>query len=116
MVTEKHLNNIEEASDVLFESIQRAIAVTEAIHELGQMDDRADLDLFIDPAQLKKPENVGQYMVIHDIVRTHNTLTELMYVLKGELEKIDNVSDILNKTLTDIAHLKLTVTENGETS
>ena len=36
MVTEKHLNDIEEASDVLFESIQRAIAVREAIHELGQ--------------------------------------------------------------------------------
>ena len=116
MVTEKHLNDIEEASDVLFESIQRAIAVREAIHELGQMDDRTDYDLFIDPAQFKKPENVGQYMVIHDIVRTHNTLTELMYVLKDELEKIDNASDIINKTLTDIAHLELTATDNGEAS
>lgn len=55
MVTEKHLNDIEEASDILFESTQRAIAVREAIHELGQMDDRTDYDLFIDPAQLKSP-------------------------------------------------------------
>lgn len=116
MVNEKHLNDMEEASNILFDSIHKAIAVTEAIHELGQMDDRADLDLFIDPAQLKKPENVGQYMVIHGIVRTHNTLTELMWVLQDELKKIDNASNSINKTLTNIAHLKLTATDNGEAS
>lgn len=116
MVNEKHLNDMEEASNILFDSIHKAIAVTEAIHELGQMDDRADYDLFTDPAQLKKPENWEKYSVIHDIVRTHNTLIDLMWVLHDELKKIDNASDIINKTLTNIAHLKLTATDNGEAS
>ena len=116
MVNEKHLNDMEEASNILFGSIHKAIAVTEAIHELGQMDDLADYDLFTDPEQLKKPENWGKYSIIHDIVRTHNTLTELMGVLQDELKKIDNASDIINKTLTHIAHLELIATDNGEAS
>lgn len=116
MVNEKHLNDIETANDILFECIPKAMAVTEAIHELGQMDDRINFDLFTDPEQLKKPENYGQYGVIHEIVRTHNTLMDLMWVLRDELEKIDNASDIISKTLTDIGHLELTATDNGEAS
>ena len=116
MVNEKHLNDIETANDILFDSIHKAMAVTEAIHELGKMDDIANYDLFTDPEQLKKPEHWGQYEVIHEIVRTHNTLTNLMWVLKDELEKIDNASENITKTLTDIAHLELTATNNGEAS
>ena len=116
MTTEKHISEIEKASDVLFESIQRAIAVREAIRELGQMEEIADHDLLTDPVELKKPENWNAFTTISEIIRAHDTVSELARILRDELDKIDEASELIEETLIAIKYSGVTLTDNGEAS
>lgn len=116
MTTEKQISEIEKASDVLIDSICKSKALIKAIRELGQMEEIADHDLLTDPVELKKPENWNAFTTISEIIRAHDTVSELARILRDELDKIDEASELIEETLIAIKYSGLTLTDNGEAS
>ena len=98
------------------DSICKSKALIKAIRELGQMEETADYDLLTDPAKLKKPENRNTFTTISEIIRAHDTVSELARILRDELDKIDEASELIEETLIAIKYSGLTLTDNGEAS
>lgn len=86
------VKDIENASDILNDSICKCIALIDAIRELGQMDSIAEYEWIMNPSDLKKPENWDKFKTIADIIGNHNTVSELSRILQHELTKIEQAS------------------------
>lgn len=103
------VKDIENASDVLNDSICKCIALIDAMRELGKMESTAEYDLIMNPTDLKKPENWDKFKTIADIIGNHNTVSELSRILQQELTKIEQASC----TIEDSFYCKqITISEN----